>query len=46
MPAAVAYDAKGYRAVSFGFPLEVIKDGEILETIISKTLEYISDKKK
>jgi hypothetical protein len=46
VPAAVAYDAKGYRAVSFGFPLEVIKDGEILETIISKTLEYISEKKK
>ena len=42
----MAYDAKGYRAVSFGFPLEVLKDGEILETIIQKTLEYITDKKK
>ncbi len=46
VPAAVAYDAAGYRAVSFGFPLEVLKDGEILETIIQKTLEYITDKKK
>jgi hypothetical protein len=46
VPAAVAYDAKDYRAVSFGFPLEVLKDGDILETIIDKTLEYISDKKK
>ena len=46
VPAAVAYDAGNYRAVSFGFPLEVLKDGEILETIIQKTLEYITDKKK
>ena len=46
VPAAVAYDAKGYRAVSFGFPLEVLKEGDILETIIHMTLEYITDKKK
>ena len=46
VPAAVAYDAKNYRAVSFGFPLEVLKDGNILEIIIHQTLEYITDKKK
>ena len=46
VPAAVAYDAKDYRAVSFGFPLEVLKDGGVLETIIHKTLDYITEKKK
>ena len=46
VPAAVAYDAKGHRAVSFGFPLEVLKDGNTLEIIMLKTLEYITDKKK
>ena len=42
----MAYDAKGHRAVSFGFPLEVLKDGNTLEIIMLKTLEYITDKKK
>ena len=46
VPAAVAYDAKDHRAVSFGFPLEVLKDGDQLEIIIHRTLEYITDKKK
>ena len=44
IPAAVAYDPGGYRAVSFGFPLEVLKDGEALQTIFEKTLDYISKK--
>ena len=46
VPAAVAFDAGDHRAVSFGFPLEVLKDSDVLETIIQKTLEYITDKKK
>ena len=45
VPAAVAYDAAGYRAVSFGFPLEVLKDGNDLEVIIHRTMEYITGKK-
>lgn len=46
IPAAVAYDAEEYRVVSFGFPLEVLKDSNILEAILHRSLEYISDKKK
>jgi len=46
VPAAVAYDAKSYRTVSFGFPLEVLKDGDILETIIHRSLEFITEKDK
>ena len=45
VPAAVAYDPKGYRAVSFGFPLEVLKDADVLETLLHRSVEYISDKK-
>ena len=45
VPAAVAYDAAGYRVVSFGFPLEVLKDGNDLEVIIHRTMEYITGKK-
>jgi hypothetical protein len=45
VPAAVAYDAAGYRAVSFGFPLEVLKDGNDLEIILHRTMEYLTEKK-
>jgi len=45
VPAAVAYDAEKYRAVSFGFPLEVLKSPDALEIILHKAVEYISDKK-
>ena len=45
VPAAVAFDPKGYRAVSFGFPLEVLKDADVIETLLHRSVEYISDKK-
>ena len=40
--AAVSYDAEGYRAVSFGFPLESVTDGAVLDALVGKTLEYIN----
>ena len=39
--AAVAYDGKGYRCVSFGFPIEVIESQSAINELIIKTLEYI-----
>ena len=46
VPAGVAYDAKGYRVVSFGFPLEVLKDGNVMETLMRRSVEYIGGKSK
>ncbi len=40
-PAAVAFHTDLYKAVSFGFPLESIKDDGVTATIFSKTLEYL-----
>lgn len=40
-PAAVAFNGSSYKAVSFGFPLESIKDDGVTATIFSKTLEYL-----
>ena len=45
VPAAVAYDPGKYRTVSFGFPLEVLKDANIMETLLHRSVEYISEKK-
>ena len=42
--AAVQYQGSGYRAVSFGFPLETIKNPEDLKSVLSGALEFISSK--
>lgn len=45
VPAAVAYDPGKYRTVSFGFPLEVLKDADVMGTLLHRSVEYISEKK-
>ena len=42
VPAAVSYEAKTHRAVSFGFPLESIKDEEALNRIFRDILKYLN----
>lgn len=42
VPAAVAFTGKNYKTVSFGFPLETVKDHEIRDILFEKTLEFIS----
>ncbi len=41
VPAAVAYAGKGYKVVSFGFPLETVKDSDVRDILFEKILEYI-----
>lgn len=41
VPAAVAYPGKGYKVVSFGFPLETVKDSDVRDILFEKSLEYI-----
>ena len=41
VPAAVAFKGKGYRTVSFGFPLESVKDAETRNTLFARSLEFI-----
>ena len=42
IPAAVCLDGKGYKAVSFGFPIETLKEESHIDRIISLTLDYFS----
>ena len=42
--AAVQYQGPGYRAVTFGFPLETIKNPEDLKQVLSGALEFICSK--
>lgn len=44
VPAAVAYTAKGYKVVSFGFPLETLKDGNVMDILFEKSLKFLQDK--
>lgn len=39
--AGVAFDGKGYRCVSYGFPIEALSSDEAINQLIYKTLEYI-----
>ena len=39
--AAVAFEGKGYRCVSFGFPIEALESDKDINQLIIKTLEYI-----
>ena len=42
--AAVAYPGPGYRAMSFGFPLECIKDDEVRRDILNIAIDYLLGK--
>lgn len=42
IPAAVCKEGDGYKAVSFGFPIETIKEESHIDSIISLTLDYFS----
>ena len=39
--AGVAFEGKGYRCVSYGFPIEALSSEEAINRLIVKTLEYI-----
>ena len=39
--AGVAFDGKGYRCVSYGFPIEALTSDAEIERLVVKTLEYI-----
>ena len=41
--AGVFYKGDGYRAATFGFPLETLKSGEDLRDILSASLSFISE---
>lgn len=42
IPAAVCKEGKDYKAVSFGFPIETLKEECQIDSIISLTLDYFS----
>ena len=42
VPAAVAYTGTGYKVVSFGFPLETVKDESVRDVLFEKSLEFIN----
>lgn len=42
IPAAVCKEGNGYKAVSFGFPIETLKEESHIDSIISLTLDYFS----
>jgi hypothetical protein len=42
IPAAVCKDGQNYKAVSFGFPIETLKEESHIDNIISLTLDYFS----
>ena len=40
--AAVCFEGAGYRTVSFGFPIETLKEGKDINSIISLTLDFFN----
>jgi hypothetical protein len=40
--AGVAYEGKGYRSVSLGFPIEALEDYQMIEDIMVNTLKYFT----
>ena len=42
IPAAVCKDGQNYKAVSFGFTIETLKEESHIDNIISLTLDYFS----
>lgn len=43
VPAAVAFETKTHKAVSFGFPLEVIREEKVRDELIARVLEYLRE---
>ena len=41
IPAGVVHEGKGYRCISFGFPIETLEDEDSIRELISTTLEYL-----
>ncbi len=44
LPAAITFDAGGYRAVSIGFPIETLKNSPDQDFLIRTVMEYFSGK--
>lgn len=42
VPAAVAFTGKGYKVVSYGFPLETVKEEDTRDILFKQSLEFIS----
>ena len=40
--AGVAYEGKGYKSVSFGFPIEALEDYHMIEDVMVNTLKYFT----
>jgi hypothetical protein len=40
--AGVAYEGKGYRSVSLGFPIEALEDYQMIEDLMVNTLKYFT----
>ena len=40
--AGVAYDGKGYKSVSLGFPIEALEDYQMIEDLMVNTLKYFT----
>lgn len=40
-PAGIAFEGKGYKSVSYGFPLETLKESKHLKDIMESTLGYL-----
>ena len=40
-PAGIAFEGKGYKSVSYGFPLETLKESKHLKAIMEATLGYL-----
>ena len=41
--AGVFYQGDGYRAVSFGFPLETVKDPEVMKDLMGEALRFFKE---
>ena len=41
LSAGVAYQGEGYKAVSYGFPIETLQAQEMIDKLIINTLQYI-----
>lgn len=43
-PAAVGYHGKDYKVLSFGFPLEIIKDSSLRRSLVNTSFNYLCTK--
>ena len=44
MNAAVAYNPGNYKVISFGFPLETLKDPDDLRILLAQSLDWFKTK--